>query len=103
MRGKRYPLSLRPTCSGKKRNKKMSESTVISDVRQAKQWLDKACSNMQELGERLAAIELAFVARTGEFASVPRGRSEAVRKSVQSAADEPGRALLDEVRPSRRP
>ena len=81
----------------------MRDLTVIADVRHAKEWLDNACSTMQELGEQLAAIERAFVARNGEFASVPRNRSEAVRKAIESADDEPGRALLDDARSSRQP
>lgn len=71
--------------------------TTITDVRAAKAWVDAQSSSFEELGRRLADIERAYQARTGEFAGVPSQRSNAAAQAIAQAADEPGRELLRET------
>jgi hypothetical protein len=78
----------------------MSEQNLITDVRTAKIWLDAQASTLDELGMRLQAVEDAYRARTGEFASVPTVRPAAIQALIDSASDEPGRDLLEDLRPA---
>ena len=57
----------------------MSEQNVISDVRAAKIWVDAQATSLTELGVHLRSIEQAYRTRTGEFASVPTERPQAVQ------------------------
>jgi hypothetical protein len=82
------------------RNKSMSEQNMITDVRGAKIWFDAQVPTLDELGMRLRAVEQAYRARTGEFASVPTVRPPAIQALIDRAADEPGRDLLEDLRPA---
>ena len=76
----------------------MDDTDMIADVRRAKEWLDQSCTSFRELGERLAEIERAYSSRSGGFAQIPLARTEAVRRQIEGAADEPGGELLQETR-----
>jgi hypothetical protein len=78
----------------------MSEQNVIADVRTAKTWVDAQATTLAELGEHLRLIEEAYRMRTGEYASVPTTRSQAVQTAIDAAVDEPGRDLLNDLRPA---
>jgi hypothetical protein len=78
----------------------MSEQNVIADVRSAKVWVDAQAQTLMELGERLRVVEQAYRARSGEFASIPTTRPESVQLAIDTAADEPGRDLLSDLRPA---
>ena len=73
-------------------------SSSLDEIRCAKEWVDQQSPTVEALGQRLAEIEIAFRTRAGEFASVPRDASSRVMSAVQQAADEPGQALLSDVR-----
>jgi hypothetical protein len=79
----------------------MPEQNFILEVRAAKAWLDEQSPTFRELGLRLAAVEQAYRSRTAEFSRLPKERPESVLKAIDAAQDEPGRGLLDDVRPSR--
>mgnify|MGYP001403145441 CR=1 FL=1 len=79
----------------------MADQSVIVDVRSAKVWVDRQATTFQELGERLLAVEQAYRTRTGDYASVPERRPEAVRQAIEAAADEPGAAILRDIRSAR--
>jgi hypothetical protein len=76
----------------------MSDQNVISDVRTAKIWVDAQAKSLTELGEHLRSIEQAYQTRTGEFASVPIKRPQAVQAAIDAAVDEPGQDLLNDLR-----
>jgi hypothetical protein len=78
----------------------MSEQNVIGDVRSAKAWVDSQASTLAEHGERLGAVERAYRARTGEFASVPVTRPPAVQALRGRAGARPaGRFEVGVLRP----
>jgi hypothetical protein len=79
----------------------MSEQNMINDVRNAKSWLDSEFTTFEQLAERLRAIETAFQARSGEFASVPLERPTSMQSAIDNAADEPGNGVLNEIRRAR--
>lgn len=79
----------------------MDEQGFIRDVRAAKAWLDGRSATFRDLGLHLAAIERAYRDRTEEFSGLPKERPESVRRAIDAAQDEPGRSLLNDVRPSR--
>jgi hypothetical protein len=79
----------------------MADKTVIEDVREAKIWLDGQSSSLAEHVKRLERIERAYAERSGEFAHVATAQTAAVRALIEAAADEPGRGLLGETRPSK--
>jgi hypothetical protein len=79
----------------------MTEPTVLDDVRAAKVQVDAECASFEELGDRLRVIEAEYRERRGAFASVPREWPEWVRQAIDAAEDQPGRALLDEIRRGR--
>ena len=76
----------------------MADENVIRDVRDAKTWWDGQCPDFSALGTRLAAIEAAYRNRADEFAGVPREQPPEVRAMIARAEDEPGRALLNDIR-----
>jgi hypothetical protein len=76
----------------------MSDRNVISDIRTAKTWVDAQARSLTELGEHLRSIEQAYQTRTGEFASVPMKRPQAVQAAIDAAVDEPGQDLLNDLR-----
>lgn len=79
----------------------MTEGSFILEVRAGKAWVDSQSATLRELGLRLAAVEEAYRSRTAEYSDLPRQRPESVRKAIETATDEPGRGLLNDVRPSR--
>ena len=79
----------------------MNESTLITDVRTAKEWVDRQCPQWNDLADRLRAIEKAYATRAGEYSAIPAAWPESVRAAIAQAADDPGQSLLSETRPAR--
>ncbi len=76
----------------------MAEHSVIADVRAARARLDSCCPSFADLAAHLAAVQEAYTLRTGEFAGVPDTQPPEVRAMIAQSQEEPGGALLNEIR-----
>lgn len=76
----------------------MAKSTMIEDVREAKTWLDHQAAGLDALAQLLRAVEKEYGDRIGQFATVPREPPPEVNQAIATAANEPGKDLLNETR-----